>query len=588
MKQRERNLLERAATAFRAGDLTAAKRFCDKVLASAGGDSEALNISGAIAFSQRDYTEAERLFVLASASSKDNLAALFNLGKVLEVRKRFEEAANAYRKILRVQPENIETRLRLGIARYQQNAFDEAIDTFQDVLRREPGNATAALSLGVAFNTTGRYDESVLVLGRLLAREPDQIEANHALSDSLIALHRPDEAVRACESVLSRNPNDVLATILMGQAECERADYSAAERYFRRAALLDTERHEASMNLGVLYQRLGRIEDALVCGKKAVDLAPREPLAHLNYGMGLLLAGELAKGWPEVEWRQHDPHMRGHFPYRDRLPIWTGERLEGKLLIAREQGLGDFVLMARFFQEVAARTADVVVEVPPELLPLFKERTDVRVVADRSDPAILETFTAYLPLCSLPFVLGIDETNVPGTVPYLSASSELIARFRKRFAELGDDLKIGLVWAGSPGHLLDRYRSAPVAEFAKLADIDGVRWISLQKGAPEPMQALPVIDLAPELTDFGVTAAAISALDLVITVDTAVAHVASALGKPVWLLNGFGSYWLWQLRRPDSPWYPTMRLFRQHAPDDWKGLFSEVRAELEATRRIRA
>lgn len=588
MKARDRNLLERATTAFRAGDLSAAKRFCDEVLKSAGNDSEALNISGAIAFAQRDYAEAERFFRLASASSNDNLAALFNLGKVLEVQKRFEEAADAYRKILRVQPDNIETRLRLGIAHYQQGAYDEAIEGFQEVLRREPENSTAALSLGVAFNTTGRYDESVLVLRRLLAREPDQIEACHALGDSLIALRRPEEAVRACESVLARNPNDVLATILMGQAECERGDYPTAEKYFRRAALLDSQRHEPSMNLGVLYQRLGRIDAALEAGKKAVDLAPREPLAHLNYGMGLLLAGELAKGWPEVEWRQHDPHMRGHFPYRDRLPIWTGERLEGKLLIAREQGLGDFVLSARFFPAVAARTGEVVVEVPHELVPLFKERTDVRVVVDRCDPAILETFTAHLPLCSLPFVLGYDETNIPGTVPYLFASSELTARFRKRFAELGDDLKIGLVWAGSPGHALDRYRSAPVREFAKLADIGGVRWISLQKGAHEPMLALPVIDLAPELTDFGVTAAAITALDLVISVDTAVAHVAGALGKPVWLLNGFGSYWLWQLRRTDSPWYPTMRLFRQHQPNEWSGLFHDVRAALEAMERIRA
>ena len=588
MKPRERNLLERAATAFRAGDLTAAKRFCDEVLASDGSDSEALNISGAIAFARRDYPEAERLFLLASASSNQNLAALFNLGKVLEVQKRFEEAAGAYRKILRVQPDNIETRLRLGIARYQQSAFDEAIEVFEDVLQREPENGTAALSLGVALNTTGRYDESVAVLRRLAAREPDQIEAYHALGDSLIALHRPDEAVRACESVLSRNPNDVLATILMGQAECERGDYSAAERYFRRAALLEPNRHEASMNLGVLYQRLGRIDEALACGKAAVDLAPREPLAHVNYGMGLLLAGELAKGWVEAEWRQHDPHMRGHFPYRERLPLWTGERLNGKLLIAREQGLGDFILASRFFPEVAARTDEVVVEVPSELLPLFSERTDIRVVADRCDPAILETFAAHIPLCSLPFVLGIDEANVPASVPYLSASTELSNRFRKRFAEFGEDVKIGLVWAGSPGHLLDRYRSAPASEFAKLASVNGVRWISLQKGAHEPMQALPTIDLAGELADFGVTAAAISALDLIVSVDTAVAHLAGALGKPVWLLNGFGSYWLWQLHRSDSPWYPTMRLFRQHAPNDWNGLFLDVRGELEAMERTRA
>ena len=586
VKRRERNLLDRAATAFRAGDLAAAKRFCDEILAKRANDSEALNISGAIAFSRRDYAEAERLFTLASSS--ENLAALFNLGKVLEVQKRFEEATHAYRKILRKDPSNVETRLRLGIARYQQNAFDEAIEVFQDVLRSDPENGTAALSLGVAYNTTGRYDESVLVLRRLLARESDQVEAYHALGDSLIALHRPEEAVRACESVLSRNPNDTLATILMGQAECERGDYAAAERFFRRAALLEPQRHEASMNLGVLYQRLGRIDEALACGKKAVDLAPREPLAHLNYGMGLLLAGKLAKGWPEVEWRQHDPHMAGHFPYRERLPIWTGERLEGKLLVAREQGLGDFVLASRFFRDIATRASEVVVEVPHELIPLFKERTDFRVVADRCDPAILDTFTAHLPVCSLPFVLGVDETNVPATVPYLFPPTDLVARFRRRFADLGEGLKIGLVWAGSPGHLLDRYRSAPAQEFAALRDIPGVRWISLQKGAHEPMQALETIDLAPELTDFGVTAAAIAALDMVVCVDTAVAHVAGALGKPVWLLNGFGSYWLWQLRRSDSPWYPTMRLFRQPAPNDWKGLFAEVRSALEATRQTRA
>ncbi|MGH7716455.1 MAG: tetratricopeptide repeat protein, partial [Vulcanimicrobiaceae bacterium] len=384
MKRREQNLLERAATAFRAGDLAAAKRFCDQVLARSGNDSEALNISGAIAFSQRDYPEAERLFTLAS--STENLAALFNLGKVLEVQKRFEEAAHAYRKILRKQPDNVETRLRLGITRYQQNVFDEAIDIFVDVLRNEPENGTAALSLGVAYNTTGRYDESVVVLRRLLAREPDQVEAYHALGDSLIALHRPEEAARACESVLARNPHDALATILMGQAECERGDFVAAERYFRRAALLEPQHHEANMNLGVLFQRLGRIDEALLCGKNAVELAPREPLAHLNYGMGLLLAGELAQGWPEVEWRQHDPHMRGHFPYRERLPMWTGERLEGKLLIAREQGLGDFVLCSRFFSNIASRASEVAVEIPHELVPLFKERTDIRIVADRCDP----------------------------------------------------------------------------------------------------------------------------------------------------------------------------------------------------------
>jgi tetratricopeptide (TPR) repeat protein len=525
---------------------------------------------------------------MALASSPNNLAALFNLGKVLEVQRRFDEAAEAYEKILRKQPGNVETRLRLGIVRYQQEAYDDAIALFQEILKNDPGNGTAALSLGVAYNTLGLYEESILVLRRLLAREPDQAEAVHALGDSLVELHRAEEAIRLCEAALSRDPSDAQSTILLGQAECDRGDFTAAERHFRRAVLLAPQRYEANMNLGVLYQRLGRIDDALSSGKKAVELGPREPLAHMNYGMGLLLAGDLARGWREVEWRMHDPRMRAHFPYREHLPLWTGERIGGKLLVAREQGLGDFIVSARFFAQLTGLASEVVVEVPPELFPLFAEREDIRPVADRIDPSTLGEFTAHVPLCSLPFVLGINQNNVPAPIPYLAAPIAARRQFRERFVELGDDMKVGLVWAGSPGHLLNRYRSAPASTFSVFAGIEGVRWVSLQKGAHEPMLALEVLDLAPELKDFGVTAGALQELDLLISVDTAVAHLAGALGTPVWLLNGFGSYWLWQLQRTDSPWYPTMRLFRQRSFNDWKGMLFEVRSALDATLQTRA
>ena len=581
---RVRNLLDRSTVAFRAGDYAAAKRFCSEVLERRPADSEALNILGAVAFTERDFGEAERLFLLSSTASVDNSDALFNLGKVLEVQRRFDEAAEAYRKILRRQPDSVETQLRLGIVRYQLGAYEEAIATFGSILQRDPGNATAALSLGVTYNTIGKYDESVLVLRRLLVAEPDHVEAQHALADSLIELHRADDAVRTCESILAHNPNDAQATILLGQAECDRENFSAAERYFRRALLLAPDRHEAHMNLGVLFQRTGRIDEALEHGKMAIEIAPREALAHVNYGMGLLLAGDLAKGLPAVEWRLHDPRMRGHFPYRDQLPLWTGERLSGKLLVAREQGLGDFVVFSRFFQEAAARVSELVVEVPQALLPLYAGMPGMTAVPNRCEISELVTFTAHVPLCSLAFVLGVDQTNIPANIPYLAADENLEARFRRRFAELGDGMKIGLVWSGSPGHLLDRYRSCPASAFAPLAGIEGVHWISLQKGTHETMNVLPTLDLREELTDFGVTAAAIAALDLVVSVDTAVAHVAAALGKPVWLLNGFGSYWLWQLNRADSPWYPTMRLFRQKTPNDWTGLFMEVRAALAAIR----
>jgi hypothetical protein len=164
----------------------------------------------------------------------------------------------------------------------------------------------------------------------------------------------------------------------------------------------------------------------------------------------------------------------------------------------------------------------------------------------------------------------------------LRAEPRKIEAFRKRAAGAGKGLRVGIVWAGSPGHLLDRYRSAPVREYELLADLRGITWFSLQKGAHQPLASLPLVDLAPDLNDFSDTAAAIEALDLIVSVDTAVAHLAGALGKEVWLLNGFGSYWLWQLERTDSPWYPTMRLFRQPRAGDWTGLFTELRQALAA------
>ena len=451
----------------------------------------------------------------------------------------------------------------------------------------EPENDSATLSLGVAYNAAGRYEDSVRVLRGLLARRPDQSEAYHALADSLYELHRVEEAANAARAALAIDRNDIAATILLGQVECDRGNFAAAERAFNAAASKEPERYEPPMNMGVLLQRTGRLAEGLEYGKRAVDLAPSEPLAHLNYAMGLLLSGDFARGWREFEWRIVDPKMRAHFPYRDSVPLWTGERLAGTLLISREQGMGDFILFSRFFGEVASRAGRTLVEVPRDLCALYHGFAGIEALEDRCDDAALKGVSAHVSLCSLPFVFGIvSAERIPSDVPYLRADERKIARFRERIhACAGNGLRVGIVWAGSPGHLLDRYRSAPVRAYEMLADLPGITWFSLQKGAHEPMQALPVVDLAPELHDFSDTAAALEALDLVVSVDTAVAHLAGALGRPVWLLNGFGSYWLWQLDRCDSPWYPTMRLFRQPQAGDWKGLFTQLRAALaERTR----
>ncbi|MGH7684529.1 MAG: tetratricopeptide repeat protein, partial [Vulcanimicrobiaceae bacterium] len=468
---------------------------------------------------------------LSAAASPENLGPLFNLGKVLEVQRRLSDAAAAYTKILTKQSGNHETLLRLGIVRYQQGQIDDAATAFEQILSDDPANETAMLSLGVAYNAVGRYEDSVRELRGLLSRHPDHAEARHALADSLYEMHRVEEAANVCRAALMADRNDVQAMILLGQVECDRGNYTVAEKLFRAAAARDAERYEPPMNLGVLFQRLGRLEEALTEGKRALDLGPSEPLAHVNYGMALLLGGDFAAGWSQFEWRAADQKMRDHFPYRGHLPLWTGERFDGTLLIAREQGLGDFIAFSRFFTHARERVQRLVVETPPELYELYRGIQGIDWRSGRCDAETLGDVRAHVSLCSLPFVLRTG-AEVGVKVPYVSVPQVRRGRFRDEMKVANDAFRVGIVWAGSPGHLLDRYRSAPTRAYAALADLPGIAWFSLQKGAHEPMRTLPIVDLAPELGDFADTAAALEELDLIISVDTAVAHLAGAMGKP--------------------------------------------------------
>jgi tetratricopeptide (TPR) repeat protein len=555
MKGNRTRLLERTQMAFRMGDLVAAERLCAQILARTPDDAEALNLLGVVAFSRKDFVEAERCFSAAWGASPENLGSLFNLGKVFESERRLEDAAVAYRKILVKHANHAESRLRLGIVRYQQSAYEEAINAFQNVLELEPNNTTAALNLGLTYNADGQYEESVRVLRKLVARDPAQIQAYHALADSLIELRRPEEAVRAARVALAREEDDVQALITLGQAQFEIGDYAAAERSFRHAAAFAPDRHEPWMNIGVIDQRFGRVRQALQNGRRAVDLAPTDPLAHFNYSMALFAAADFTGSWKEAEWRMQDPKMRNHFPYRNQLPLWAGERLPGKLLVAREQDLSDFILFSRFFAEARERTAQLVVETPPELLPLYCDVDGIELVCDRCDPRDIQAFSAYVPIASLPFVLGIDENTIAARVPYLSISPASVTGG-------AGTAKIGLVLSGS--------RAYPAEAFASLAETPELECVPLQRA------------------DLGELAAACADLDLVITADVTAAHLAGALGKPIWLLHDFSASLLWQPGRLHSPWYPAMRVFRPSQPGDWAGVIDEVRSELRAIQRTPA
>lgn len=342
--------------------------------------------------------------------------------------------------------------------------------------------------------------------------------------------------------------------------------------------------------LGMVHVERAEFDQAIGCFLRALARNPDFPAAHLELGHILLLRGEFAAGWREYEWRFRLEATRNLLP-KFPAPAWNGMRLPaGRILLIGDQGYGDTIQFARFMPAVAERCAEILGGCSPELLP---------VIAPIAGPARCYTrweelppFDAFAPLSSLPYLLGIDLASIPAPIPYLKPDSSSVERWAMRLGSSNQAaLRVGIAWAGRPTHPNDRLRSVRWWDFEPLAQIQGVSLYSLQKNISaldQPAVDQPnfgiggVTDLAAELTDFGAAAAAIANLDLVITVDTALAHLAGALGKPVWILLPLVPDWRWMLDREDSPWYPTARLFRQKIRGAWAPVITEVAAELRA------
>lgn len=337
---------------------------------------------------------------------------------------------------------------------------------------------------------------------------------------------------------------------------------------------------EAHANLGGALFAQRRVEEAISCYRHAIALKPNLPEFHSDLANALLLLGNFSDGWQEYEWRlrlRETTALRRNF----REPLWDGSDLEGRtILLQAEQGFGDTIQFVRYARLVQERGGNVVIECQPELERLLHTiRDDLHVIAKGHGPPV---FHVHVPLASLPRLFSTDLASIPNAIPYLHANPRILP---ERFSASSSPLKVGLVWAGSPSHQNDRNRSLNLQHLEPLARIPNIQFFSLQTGmraiesksSPPSMQ---LTDLTPEFKDFADTAAAIASLDLIITVDTAVAHLAGALGRPVWILLPFVPDWRWGLESEATPWYPTMRLFRQSVPGDWESLIARVVGEL--------
>ncbi|MGY8676954.1 tetratricopeptide repeat protein [Bradyrhizobium sp. UFLA05-153] len=510
----------------------------------------------------------------------DHVDARFHLANLLMRRKHFDDAISEFRQVLRQRPDFAAAHCNLGAVLFNLSAFEECERCYREALRLNPTFAEAHNNLGGLLIKLGRLDEAEVNLREACKLNSCFPEALNNLGDLLRLRGRLEEAEACCREALRLKPDYVPAYLILGNALRESGRFHEAESCYRAALDRNPTWLEALNNLGTLLFDLGRPEEAIQSFRTAVSQKPDYAHAHFNLGITLLLAGQFDEGWREYEWRWKQDtkkqHLRGFSQ-----PLWDGGDIGDQvLLLHAEQGLGDTLQFCRFVPAIAAGRR-VVLEVQRPLVPLLAGLPGIESIVAHGDP--LPPFDLYCPLLSLPRVLGTTIETIPQQASYLRADPQRVAAWRHRVRQL-DGLRIGLVWAGNQTMSGDRRRSIPLERFSELADLPGVSFVSLQKGSgarQSPPPGLSLHDWTEDLHDFGETAALIEALDLVISVDTAVAHLAGALGRPVWLLNRFDRCWRWLLNRDDSPWYPTLRQFRQPQPGDWSRVLQDVRAELE-------
>jgi tetratricopeptide (TPR) repeat protein len=469
-------------------------------------------------------------------------------------------------------------------AAHRERRLEAAEAGYRRVLALCPAAAQVWQGLGDLLRESGRLEAALAPYRRSARLDPGPALPLACLAGTLKLLGDPAGAAAAARQALARRPDDVAARLNLGAALRDLGAFAAAEAMDRRVVALAPGLPQAYNNLGNALHHLRRPREALAPFARALLLRPDYPEARYNRSLAHLLAGDDAAGWAEYEWRwrrREAPPGRGF----DR-PQWTGEPLAGRtLLLHAEQGHGDTLQFLRYLPLVAARGGRVLLEVQPALLRLAATVAGAAAVFAQGAP--LPAFDCHCPLMSLPLACKTTLATIPARVPYLQADAAARAAWLRRLED--GRLRVGLVWAGDPRpHLpaaavIDRRRSLPLSVLAPLGTVAGVRLISLQKGsaAAEPRPpGLDLFDPTAELGDFADTAALVAALDLVISADTAVAHLAGALGRPVWLLSRFDGCWRWLLERDDSPWYPTLRLFRQASPGDWSGVVAALTAAL--------
>lgn len=543
--------MELAMRHHRAGNLAQAETIYRQILAAQPDQTDAMHLLGLVELGRGQFPEALELIDRAISRHGDESSYHYSRGQVLQASGKGPAAIEAYRRA---------TGLRGDFAEAWNN-------------------------LGTLLMDQGRLSEAIESLRKATVLRPEASECWNNLSTALLKNEQLDDSISAAERAIRLKPDFASAHVSLGLAFQRSDQFGRAIGCFEQALKVSPDSTDAAVNLGMALVSDGRIQEGIDRLRQLLAKVPDQPMAHYGLGKALLLMGDYANGWRESEWRWKVPELQSR-----RLavptPWWDGKAsLQGRdILVWPEQGLGDTIQFSRYVPLVARQARRVILMCQPPLVRLLRGLEGVEEVIAVGDP--VPRHDVHVPLMSLPLAFGPSNGSDPfPTTPRLDPDPARIEYWRGRLGELDGRIRVGLVWAGNYDNRHGRKRSMKLHSLAPLAAVENVRFISLQKSlAPGQRETsappFELVDFTSELTDFTETGALIANLDLVISIDTAVAHLAGTLGKPVWILLSSLPDWRWGLERTDSPWYPTARLFRQPVAGDWGTPIDQVRAAL--------
>ena len=583
-------LMMRATAYHKEGQLGEAAKLYTDVIALMPKHIDALRLLGALYLQTQQADEAITTLQSARKLAPTRWDILNNLGTALAFKQRFAEAADAYRQAVKVKPDYTEALNNLGNALRDLGQSDEAIQCYSKVLQQDPKHLPALANLGTLLRAAGRFDDAIQHYQKAAILFPNDFRIFNNLGNLLRESGRAAESIAHYERALQLNPNCVDAYINLGTAQRDLNKVDEAKASLDEALRLKPDSAEAHINYGALHQDSNDKAAAQAHYEKALNTMPDSVDAQWNTALIKLAQGDYSEGWRLHEVGLGHDGKRGPATFHGRR--WQGEPLNGKrLLIWSEQGLGDSLQFIRYAEQCKAQGAHVMVLCPASLQRVLATNAHIDEVLIKARE---EDYDYHVPMMSLPFMFGTMVDSIPAKTPYLHVSAEYRDKWAAKLPD-SDAFKVGLVWAGNPrkGQVnltqVDKRRSMALSHLMPLLDLTqeapSLQFYNLQMDeAAKQIDELGLkdkfINPMPHVSDFMDTAAIMDRLDLIISVDTSVVHLAGAMNKPVWVLSRHDACWRWLENREQSPWYPSARVFGQPSPGDWASVVEKVRQEL--------